>query len=113
MAAAKYFPHLTPLLAPLLRRSKEYKALVSFTEKNGAMVTERMSIETDRKDFMFYALKAMQKGDSATAMSKEEIKATFDVLMVAGSETTATLLSGVTYVWFCCSPAMKTVSNIS
>jgi cytochrome P450 len=113
MAAAKYFPHLTPLLAPLLRRSKEYKALVSFTEKNGAMVTERMSIETDRKDFMFYALKAMQKGDSATAMSVEEIKATFEVLMVAGSETTATLLSGVTYVWFCCSPAMKTVSNIS
>lgn len=46
---------------------------------------------------MFYALRAMEKGDPGTMMSKEEIMSTFEVLMVAGSETTATLLSGVTY----------------
>ena len=61
------------------------------------MVLKRMVTGTDRKDFMFYALRAIERGDPATMMSKEEIIATFEVLMVAGSETTATLLSGVTY----------------
>ena len=96
IAAAKYFPHLVPLLTPLLRRSAAYKARVKNWENTREMVSERMAIETDRKDFMFYALRAIKKGDSATAMSDEEIKATFEVLMVAGSETTATLLSSVT-----------------
>lgn len=61
------------------------------------MVSKRMATETDRKDFMFYALHAMKKGDPSTMMSKQETIVTFEVLMVAGSETTATLLSGVTY----------------
>lgn len=46
---------------------------------------------------MFYALRAMERGDPSTMMSKEEIMATFEVLMVAGTETVATLMSGVTY----------------
>lgn len=61
------------------------------------MVSKRMATKTDRKDFMFYALRAMERGDPSTMMSKEEIMATFEVLMVAGSETAATLMSGVTY----------------
>ena len=113
IAAVKYFPHLVPLLTPLLRRSAAYKARVNNWENTRAMVSERMAIETDRKDFMFYALRAIKKGDSATAMSDEEIKSTFEVLMVAGSETTATLLSGVTYVWFRPSSVMNTVLSIS
>lgn len=46
---------------------------------------------------MFYALRAMKRGDPSTMMSNEEIMVTFEVLMVAGSEMTATVLSGVTY----------------
>ena len=46
---------------------------------------------------MSYALRAMEKGDPNTMMSNEEIMTTFEVLMVAGSETTATTLSGITY----------------
>ena len=61
------------------------------------MVSKRMAMKTDRKDFMSYALRAMEKGDPTSMMSNEEIMTTFEVLMVAGSETTATLLSGVTY----------------
>ena len=61
------------------------------------MVSKRMATKTDRKDFMYYALRAMERGDPSTMMSKEEIMATFEVLMVAGSETAATLMSGVTY----------------
>lgn len=67
-------------------------------ETTRATVLKRMATKTERKDFMFYALRAMEKGDPATMMSKEEIVATFEVLMLAGSETTATLLSGVTYL---------------
>ena len=39
----------------------------------------------------------IEKGDSGTMMSDEEIMLNFEVLMVAGSQTTATLLSGVTF----------------
>ena len=113
IAAVKYFPHLTPLLSPLLRRSKAYEAVAKTSENTRKMVSQRMMAETDRKDFMFYALRAMDKGEKATMMSDEEIKATFEVLMVAGSETTATLLSGVTYVYFNPSLASSIISNLS
>lgn len=67
--------------------------------------------ETDQKDFMFYTLRAIDKGEKATMMSDEEIKATFKVLIVAGSETTATLLSGVTYVYSNPSRATSTIQT--
>jgi cytochrome P450 len=100
MAVFKYFPHLMVFLGPLMRRSKAYKVVAKNSENTSAMVTQRMATETDRRDFMFYALRAMDGGDQSTMMSDEEIRSTFEVLMVAGSETTATLLSGVTYVHF-------------
>lgn len=62
-----------------------------------AIVSKRTATKTDRKDFMSYALRAMERDDPSTMMSNEEIMTTFEVLMVAESETTATLLSGVTY----------------
>ena len=63
-----------------------------------AMVVKRMATKTDRKDFISYALQAMEKSDPSTMMSNEEKKSSYEVLMVAGSETTATQLSGITYV---------------
>ena len=50
--------------------------------------------ETDRPDFMSYVL----RHNDEKGMSREEIQATFNVLMIAGSETTATLLAGCTYL---------------
>lgn len=93
----RHFPHLTPIISPLMLRSKAYKLRMRSVASTKAMVSKRMATKTDRKDFMSYALRAMEKGDPSTMMSNEEIMATFEVLMVAGSETTATLLSGVTY----------------
>ncbi|KAF6229935.1 hypothetical protein HO133_004272 [Letharia lupina] len=93
----KYFPHLTPIMVPLMRRSKIYKSSMRSFENTRAMVSKRMATKTDRKDFMSYALRAMERGDPSMMMSKEEMMVTFEVLMVAGSETTATLLSGVTF----------------
>ena len=84
-------------MLPIMLRSKAYKLRMKSVETTRATVLKRMATKTERKDFMFYALRAMDKGDPATMMSREEIVATFEVLMGAGSETTATLLSGVTY----------------
>ena len=84
-------------MLPIMRRSKAYKSRVRSFATARAMVSKRMVTKTDRKDFMSYALRAMEKGDPSAMMSNEEIITTFEVLMLAGSETTATLLSGVTY----------------
>ena len=97
MTVFRRFSHLTPLILPIMLRSKAFKYRMKSVETTRATVLKRMATKTERKDFMFYALRAMEKGDPATMMSREEIVATFEVLMVAGSETTATLLSGVTY----------------
>ena len=97
MSVFRRFPHLTPIMLPVMLRSKAYKLRMKSVETTRATVLKRMATKTERKDFMFYALRAMDKGDPATMMSREEIVATFEVLMGAGSETTATLLSGVTY----------------
>ena len=97
MSVFRRFPHLAPIMLPIMLRSKAYKLRMKSVETTRATVLKRMATKTERKDFMFYALRAMDKGDPATMMSQEEIVATFEVLMVAGSETTATLLSGVTY----------------
>lgn len=84
-------------MLPIMRRSKAFKSRKKSIETIRAMVLKRMATNADRKDSMFYALRAMEMGDPTTMMSKEEITATFEVLLIAGSETTSTLLSGVTY----------------
>ena len=50
-------------------------------------------MKSDRKDFMSYIL----RHNDEKGMSEPEIKQVCSILMIAGSETTATLLSGVTY----------------
>jgi cytochrome P450 len=57
-------------------------------------IEKRIDQKTDRPDFMSYVL----RHNDEKGMSREEINATFNLLMIAGSETTATLLSGCTYL---------------
>jgi cytochrome P450 len=57
-------------------------------------IEKRIDQKTDRPDFMSYVLRY----NDEKGMSREEIQATFKVLMVAGSETTATLLAGCIYL---------------
>ncbi|GME64940.1 hypothetical protein AJ79_09813 [Neofusicoccum parvum] len=63
----------------------------------------------ERKDFITYTLK--HKDDHDAGMSEGEIIRTMGTLIMAGSETTATLLSGVTY--FLCTnlEAMRKASD--
>lgn len=55
-------------------------------------VDARMSLETERADFMTNVL----KHNDEKGMSIGEIHTTFNILIAAGSETTATVLSGIT-----------------
>lgn len=67
-------------------------------------VSKRLEAKTDRNDFMQYILRENANG---LTMSKEEIMATCWHLIIAGSETTATLLSGATYYLLRNPDAMK------
>ena len=54
---------------------------------------ERLATKTDRKDFITY----IQRYNDERGMSQEEILGTSGLLIIAGSETTASLLDGATY----------------
>jgi cytochrome P450 len=94
MGALKSFPSIHYPLMMLFRKqiTEKTQQNAAFTRKK---VASRLAAQTDRADFLGYALH--HKGKE-TEMSKEEIEATSGVLVLAGSETTATLLSGVTYL---------------
>lgn len=57
-------------------------------------VTRRMKRQTDRPDFMSYILK---HNEIQNGLSVSEIEANAATFVLAGSETTAALLSGCTY----------------
>jgi hypothetical protein len=52
-----------------------------------------MDIDSDRKDFAFYALETQKIGDPRSLMTRSELLACFEVFMVAGSDTTTSALS--------------------
>ncbi|KZL72932.1 cytochrome P450 [Colletotrichum tofieldiae] len=56
-------------------------------------VKRRMALGESRPDFV----QSMMMKEGALAMSKPEIEETADTLIIAGSETTASVLSGVTF----------------
>ncbi|KAI4127757.1 MAG: hypothetical protein LQ341_006758, partial [Variospora aurantia] len=66
------------------------KSHFDFTRKN---TESRLDRNTDRKDFTTYIL----RHNDERGMTREEIISTSGVLLIGGSETTATLLSGATY----------------
>ncbi|KAL8965071.1 MAG: hypothetical protein Q9197_006686 [Variospora fuerteventurae] len=66
------------------------KSHFDFTRKN---TESRLDRDTDRKDFTTYIL----RHNDERGMTREEIISTSGVLLIGGSETTATLLSGATY----------------
>lgn len=58
-------------------------------------VGKRIERETQRPDFMTHIL--AHNGEKGATLSRAEIDSNANLILVAGSETTATLLSGVTY----------------
>ena len=89
--AIGYYPVLGTLLKPLIPRSlKERRA--RHHAMTTAKVRARQERKTERADFL---AGFVEEGADA---SDAEMIATSRTLIIAGSETTATLLSGVTYL---------------
>ncbi|KAI3325720.1 isotrichodermin C-15 hydroxylase [Xylariaceae sp. AK1471] len=72
---------------------EHYKGSIVF----GAQAAQRrMSQTTDRPDFMSYMLKHNE--DEGKGMSKAELEMAASIFIIAGSETTATMISGTMYL---------------
>jgi cytochrome P450 len=86
------FPVISTLAAVMiLPKLRKRLGIISYTQ---GKIAKRIDQKTDRPDFMSYVLRHNDEG----GMSREEIQATFNVLLIAGSETTATLLPGCIYL---------------
>lgn len=90
--ALKYLPYgqkLTSLFVPkgLLEKRKTY------TEITVEKVKHRIGLTEERPDFLGNILRRKEKG-----FTYPELLSNSSILIMAGSETTATILSGVTYL---------------
>ncbi|ESZ91765.1 cytochrome P450 monooxygenase [Sclerotinia borealis F-4128] len=94
IAAAKRFCPIVKMALDMLIPKKLLEQRKSHQSLTHEKVQARLERKTERKDFMTFIVR---HNDMETGMSVQEIKATSGVLMLAGSETTATLLSAVTY----------------
>jgi cytochrome P450 len=98
-----------PIFAPLLMKFIPIEVLVwrfqhaAFTKEK---VEKRMAMGNERGDFMSNILKHNQK-EVGTGMTKEEIISTSSILLLAGSETTATALSAAIYYLSKFPPTMR------
>ncbi|TVY78561.1 Versicolorin B desaturase [Lachnellula suecica] len=91
-AATRYYPSLeTGLLQFLPAKIKKMQR--DHYQVALDKIHRRMNLEKERDDFMTPVLK---ENPNFEKMSLEEIESTFSLLIVAGSETTATVLSGIT-----------------
>ncbi|KAL9580477.1 MAG: hypothetical protein Q9212_004471 [Teloschistes hypoglaucus] len=91
---AAYYPAVGRIFMTLLWAfpsiSKKRKSHLEYVRKN---TENRLDSDTYRKDFLSYVL----RHNDERGMTREEIISTSEVLLIGGSETTATLLSGATY----------------
>ncbi|KAF2451159.1 putative RNA polymerase II mediator complex component Srb8 [Karstenula rhodostoma CBS 690.94] len=93
-AAVRFFPGGWFLLQALIpKRLREQQK--QHTEFTNAKIQQRVELKTSRPDFLSPFLREMEM--SPDKMSLGEIQSTFGVILVAGSETTATTLVGCLY----------------
>lgn len=85
-----YFKSLFEDTQAVVRARKQFFAMAS------ARVTARLEKETDRPDFFTFILQNQDK--ESRALTRNEMDSNANVFLVAGSETTATTLSGTTYL---------------
>ncbi|KIW01823.1 uncharacterized protein PV09_06675 [Verruconis gallopava] len=91
--AARKIPGLTKLLMSITPK-KVIEEGQAHMQLAVAQANKRLAMRTDRNDIMSYIIKHNGK---ETGMSVEEIQANSYVIIIGGSETTATLLSGCVY----------------
>ncbi|KAF3483151.1 cytochrome P450 CYP3/CYP5/CYP6/CYP9 [Arthroderma uncinatum] len=93
MQIIRRVPGLFPLMmfiAGLLQQNQHLQDQFMFCQKKAR---ERLARETTRPDFMTYILRATEE----KGMTQDEIEANAQILIMAGSETTASALSGTLF----------------
>lgn len=60
-------------------------------------MARRRSRDVERPDFVYYLEREKKKDQTSAPMTREEVDATMSALVVAGGETTAAFLSGITF----------------
>ncbi|GAQ08154.1 isotrichodermin C-15 hydroxylase [Aspergillus lentulus] len=88
-----FFPFLSPLTKLLVPSYLHHRREASF-QLTVEKVSRRLERQTNRPDFISYILRHK---DDENRMSRQEIDANAATLVLAGSETTAALLSGCTF----------------
>ncbi|KAF2759884.1 putative toxin biosynthesis cytochrome P450 monooxygenase [Pseudovirgaria hyperparasitica] len=91
MSAVKFYPSLFWLLIKMVPK-RAFKERDAHFDLSVQWVRERVATRTERPDFLKYILDSNEK--AAQPMSMPEIEASSTVLVLAGSETTATQLLG-------------------
>lgn len=93
LRAARYIPSLSAILTRMISKTLIAKRNAHQT-LSSEKVGRRLQQVTDRKDFTSYILRY----NNEKGMTVHEIEVNANLLIIAGSETTATLLSGCTYL---------------
>lgn len=122
------FKDAYPFLFRILSLFVDSKSLMSARKRqiefSRATIQKRLQFQGDRECTDFIDSMLRQRGDSNNEITEEELEANSNVLVIGGSETTATLLSGITY-WLLRTPhamekltreirsAMKTEKHIT
>lgn len=98
------FLNITKNLAPLdkvakmlIPKSMKAKKIRLFMGNSGK-VDHRLAMKTDRHDFLSYIIKTDESvEDEDSTLAKEELYANSTLLVLAGSESTASVLSAMTF----------------
>lgn len=91
--AAKRFPLVSPLLAWILLPRKMLQQRAKHIEQTNDKVSRRIARDTDRKDFL-----QQLTAPGPITLSFQELANNSSTLIVAGSETSATSLAGLTFL---------------
>ena len=90
-AAPRYYPMTERLFLKLIPKSV-IEGQRRHTQYANERISRRLEMKTDRPDFMTPFLR---NNANFETMSKDEILSTFNFIIVGGSETTATMLTGI------------------
>jgi cytochrome P450 len=110
VAAARYYPWIEYVLMKCIPTSLKEKQKAHFNQIVDK-VRRRLNYEMERPDIMSHVIR--KEEDSSQGLPLDEINVTFMVLTTAGSETTATVLTGtVNYLVQCPEKLDRVVSEI-
>jgi cytochrome P450 len=90
-ASVRFYPWLASALFTMIPKSA-FKAAQDHFAMSCEKLGRRMALQTDRKDFLSYIL----SGSDAKNMTMPELEATAALLIVAGSESTSTMMTATT-----------------